>query len=100
MLRIRASAPLILASLLKQPSCQAFALLTAVGSRLTAPDSLDRIYYGRTGWGTTMPPKRGHWQRKKQERSRSFAKRGRVGGWGDYGPNGPRKPEVGDQTGG
>eukprot|EP00752_Nemacystus_decipiens_P001432 g1412.t1 len=32
-----------------------------------------------------MAPKRGHWQRKKEERSRSFAKRGRVGGFGAYG---------------
>ncbi|CAM9524052.1 unnamed protein product [Scytosiphon promiscuus] len=45
-----------------------------------------------------MPPKRGHWQRKKEERSRSFAKRGRVGGWGDYGSNGPVKDDAGSQT--
>lgn len=105
MLRIRATGPLILASLLKQPCCQAFALLTSIGSRVTAPDSLDRTYCSRSsavppGWRATMPPKRGHWQRKKEERSRSFAKRGRIGGWGDYGADGPRKSEVGSQTGG
>ncbi|CAM9174938.1 unnamed protein product, partial [Ectocarpus sp. 8 AP-2014] len=40
----------------------------------------------------------GYWQRKKDERSRSFAKRGRVGGWGDYGPDGPVKAGSGSQT--
>lgn len=43
------------------------------------------------GWGH-MARKR-TWAQKKDKRSRSFAKRGRVGGWGDYGPDGAGQPK-------
>ena len=37
--------------------------------------------------------------KKKEERSRSFAKRGRVGGWGDYGPDGAGQPKGSNRAG-
>lgn len=83
MLRKTGRAPLLIAALLKQPCCRAFALLTSVGNCHRLEQRQQRRELA-AGW-TTMAPKRGHWQRKKEERSRSFAKRGRVGGFGAYG---------------
>lgn len=86
MLRIQRRA--LIAVLLEQPCCRAFALFAAVVN--LPSNSYDGSYQQlqqrrgvAAGW--TMAPKRGHWQRKKEERSRSFAKRGRVGGFGAYG---------------
>lgn len=104
---LRRGRPLLFAALLKQPHCRAFVLLCTPVPAVDFVDARTSVPRPVRGYSTTaappgwaMAPKRGHWQRKKEERSRSFAKRGRVGGWGDYGPNGPVKQDTGSQTAG
>ncbi|CAM9481352.1 unnamed protein product, partial [Ectocarpus sp. 12 AP-2014] len=92
---LRKRGPLLLATLLQQPCSHGFVHLTTVGNRAQHSTS-SALPPARTT--AIMGPKRGgYWQRKKDERSRSFSKRGRVGGWGDYGSDGPMKAGSGSQ---
>eukprot|EP00904_Undaria_pinnatifida_P010899 jgi/Undpi1/693/HiC_scaffold_10.g04157.m1 len=103
----RRTTPLIVAALVKPLCCRSFSLFTSVGLRPTAvtptfPSSfLSSRGAGETGTSSlvdAMAKKRGPWARKKEERSRHFAKRGRVGGFGAYSQDSSATPETSDQA--
>lgn len=95
--------PLIFAALFKPLCCRSFSVgirPTAVGFPSSTPGVPTR-FLSSTERGTPSlgaMVKKTPWARKKEERSRSFAKRGRVGGWGAYSRDNPVEPEANDQT--
>lgn len=99
----RSTTPLILAALFKPLCCRSFSVgirPTAVGFPEPTPGTQTR-FVSSTEAGTPSldaMAKKTPWARKKEERSRSFAKRGRVGGWGAYSRDSPVESETSDQT--
>lgn len=99
----RSTTPLILAALFKPLCCRSFSVgirPTAVGFPEPTPGAQTR-FVSSTEAGTPSldaMAKKTPWARKKEERSRSFAKRGRVGGWGAYSRDSPVESETSDQT--
>ncbi|CAM9246586.1 unnamed protein product [Ascophyllum nodosum] len=111
----RGTAPILLAAIFKPPCSRSFSLLgPAVGVQFDASGDGDRAYTFRSAPGNCRSPsttgatthtsaftdmaKKRSWVKKKEERSRSFAKRGRVGGWGDYGPDGAGQPKCSNRA--
>lgn len=109
----RTATPLIFTALLKSPHCRTFAFLN-IGCAKTIP-RLDASTPPATSFSRrpserfltsdssssapSLPPssfvmaRKRTWGKKKDERARSFAKRGRVGGWGDYSEATPKDEE-------
>ena len=99
----RTTTPLLFAALFKPLCCRSFSVgirPTAVGFPSSTPGVPTRFSSSTEGGTPSLNAmvKKTPWARKKEERSRSFAKRGRVGGWGAYSRDNSVEPEASDQT--